>query len=98
MVNYHNVTPEKQLSARNSGEQKIHKNRQKPIRRSAQISTRTRGGGDSTATAMLIRTRHVETTRGERKLRSAAFSNNVFPSAASRQRLEESMQHSADER
>ena len=98
MANYYNVTLEKQLSAKDSGEPKIHENRQKPKQRSAKISTRTRGGSDSTATAMLIRAQHVETTRGERKLRSAAFSKSVFQSAASRQRPEESMQHSADER
>ena len=55
-----------------------------PKQRSAKILTRTGGGGDSTATAMLIRAQHVEATRGDnawkpRKLRSAAFSKSEFP-------------------
>ena len=72
MVNYHKVTQEKQLSAKDSGEQKIHENRQKPKQRSAKISTRTRGGSDSTATAMLIRAQHVKTRRRSDIMRSAA--------------------------
>ena len=41
--------------------------REQTKQRSAKISTRTRGGSDSTATAMLIRAQHVETTRGSQE-------------------------------
>ena len=69
MVNYHKWT---------------WRQEKEPKRISAKISTRTRGGGDSTTTAMLIRAQHVEATRGDsawkpRKLRSAAFSKSEFP-------------------
>ena len=72
MVNYHKVTLGKQLSAKDSGGQKIHENRQKPTQRSARISKRTRAGGDSTATAMLLRAQHVKTRRRSDIMRSAA--------------------------
>ena len=89
MGNCHKVTLEIQLSAKDSGEQKIQENRQKPKRRSAKISTRTRGGSDSTATAMLIRAQHVKVRR-----RSGIMRRRQGRSA----QTEPELQHSADER
>ena len=93
VVNYHKVTPEKQLSAKDSGEQKIHKNRQKPKQRSAKISTRTHGGCDCTATAMLIRAQHVKTRRRSDIMRSEASAGDK-----GEVQTEPELQHSADKR